>query len=370
MTRDLPMVVNELLRYRVASEKATEAFKALKHNDDLCPRVRSQLELLLESYVKYDAIAYDVQGIHDQGTDVLLKFYPQSDGADGPWEVIAFQVKSYDDLKKRDYLKDLRSQRLQADDEYGERLHQYVLMLCTDEVKHREKIREISKAFSKIPKTVVILPSYAYNFLRLRRTHVSLVVDTFEKGDDIVLERARDYVGDLHPTRAALLLRLVYQGLRHGDAVEPEALLGDPFLKEVYRSVPDVDVLDLPHDQDDEDLGPEDDSDDEDESPEAPPVVSWGPKNVGGRPLAERFYSDLDALVGDVVDIDQDDERLRVDRTAGRPLQALILDLEVRYDVDGAALLTHVFGLLGVMRRFGLEYGEALWDELDAAYNA
>jgi hypothetical protein len=348
MTRDLPIVVNELLRYRLASQKATEALKTQKHNVDLCPRVRSQLEVLLQSYVKYDAVAYDVQGIHDQGTDVVLKFYPQGDGADGPWEVIAFQVKSYDDLKKKDYLKDLRSQRLQADDEYGDRLTQYVILLCTDEIEHQNKIREISKAFSKIDKTLVVLPGYAFNFLRLRQTHVNLVVDTFEKSDDIVLERAQNYVGGMPPTRAGLLLYLVYHALHDGGPVEPQALIGDVFLKEVYGSVPAGDLVEMFQEEDDADH-PIDLS---------PPGGQWRSTSLG-----ERLAQDLDALVGNVVVSDLGDALLRVDVTMGRPLQALLLDLEVRYEVSGHNLLEHVFGLLGVLRRYGLEYGDSLWED-------
>ena len=120
MTRELPEVLNELFRFGSVTEKATEEFKDMKHNADLCPAVTQQLNRLLESYLKYDAVAYDVQGLHDQGTDVLLKYYPNPDGEDNPWYAIAIQIKSYDDLKKPDYVKDLMENVPQFDKRFVE----------------------------------------------------------------------------------------------------------------------------------------------------------------------------------------------------------------------------------------------------------
>src|SRR5688572_24702523 len=97
--------IQELLRYRRASFKATAAFRTLKHNEYLCPQLERQLDEVLNCFLKHRQIAYDVQGIHDRGTDVIFKFLDD----DAESRYLGFQLKSFDDLNNREYLKELRA---------------------------------------------------------------------------------------------------------------------------------------------------------------------------------------------------------------------------------------------------------------------
>lgn len=96
MTEDLGDSIARLLRYQRAPERATEIFKTWKHNNDILPRVQAQIEMLLEAYGKFQSIVYDTQGIHDDGSDVVLRYRSQNNDS-GP-DLIGFQVKSFDDL--------------------------------------------------------------------------------------------------------------------------------------------------------------------------------------------------------------------------------------------------------------------------------
>ena len=329
MTRELPEVLNELFRFGSVTEKVTEEFKDMKHNADLCPAVTQQLNRLLESYLKYDAVAYDVQGLHDQGTDILLKYYPNPDGEDNSWYAIAIQIKSYDDLKKPDYVKDLRSQRLQADDEFGDKLVQYVVMLCTSSSEHKARIREATKALSKIDKTLVMVPEFCLKFIRLRESQIRATVDSFQKGDDVVLDRARGIVAFVPPLRVAAMLWAIDGALHDGPKLSIDDAVGDPFLESVVAAVEADEVYD-------EELGE---------------FVTTGSTDD-----AHRIKESVDALIGDTLQVDDDDHSLRVGLTTVRPIQALLLELEVRYETHGRALLEHAFELLGVAEAWDLEF--------------
>src|SRR5690242_10584105 len=96
-----------LLRYRRSPEKATELFRHWKHNADILPKLQEQLEILREARGKFQAVVYDIQGIHDEGSDIVIKYHLD----DKPDDLICFQVKSFDDLCKKDYLQGLKAQR-------------------------------------------------------------------------------------------------------------------------------------------------------------------------------------------------------------------------------------------------------------------
>lgn len=334
MTRDLPVILNELLRFGQVAGEATQVFKSMKHNNDLCPQVTLQLNRLLESYVKYDAVAYDVQGIHDRGTDVVLRYWPEGGDEHDRWLAIAFQIKSFDDLNRQDYLKALRSQRLQAADDYGDRLTQYVVMLCTSSVEHRGKVREVSGALAKTEKTLVLAPQFCLRFIRLRLAQVRAAVDSFEKGDDVVISKARDELGAHSPLWIAVALWVVNCGLHGSEALDLGAPTGDPFLTRIAVATAHLDEV---YDS------------------------RLGGFVHDGRSPEERIRGELDSLIGYLIELGDDDQTPRIDPSAARPLQALMLDLEVRYGVTGADLLEHAFDLLGVTQTWNLDLDEAGW---------
>src|SRR3974377_2082427 len=100
--------VTRLLRYQRAPVAATRNFRTWKHNSDILPRLQSVLEMLLEAHGKFEDVVYDMQGILDDGSDVAVRCRSQK--SDDP-ELIAFQVKAYEDLSQKDYMRELKAQR-------------------------------------------------------------------------------------------------------------------------------------------------------------------------------------------------------------------------------------------------------------------
>src|SRR5689334_13143362 len=136
--------ITRLLRYQRAPGRITRMFRTWKHNIDTLPRLQQQLEMLLEAYGKFEPIVYDTQGIHDDGSDIVLRCYPEGSATES--ELISFQVKSFDDLAKKTYLQELKAQR---DDSFRKviGMRYYFIMLCTNAEAHREKIRSIMSEF-------------------------------------------------------------------------------------------------------------------------------------------------------------------------------------------------------------------------------
>ena len=121
MDRFLVRLVDELLRYRRTAPSETKAFARLKHNADLCPRFQQKLESILGSFEKYRKIVYDIQGLHDEGTDILLREVV----AENPW-FICLQIKSEDDLHAKDIFKTLKAQFFDSCQRYGDALVEYL----------------------------------------------------------------------------------------------------------------------------------------------------------------------------------------------------------------------------------------------------
>src|SRR3990167_8989691 len=140
MDRLLAKLVDELLRYRRAAPSETKAFARMKHNEDLCPRFQQKLESILGSFEKYKKIVYDIQGLRDEGTDVLLREVV----AESPW-FICLQIKSENDVHGRDILKNLKAQFFDSAQRYGDSLVEYYVLLCCDSKKHKDIIRAIAK---------------------------------------------------------------------------------------------------------------------------------------------------------------------------------------------------------------------------------
>jgi hypothetical protein len=101
-----------LARYRRAPVDATAAFQRMKHNSTILPKLQTQLESILNAHGRFRDVIYDTQGIHDDGVDAVVRIPPTE--SDGTPKLIGFQVKSYDDMIKPGYLKDLKAQHSDA----------------------------------------------------------------------------------------------------------------------------------------------------------------------------------------------------------------------------------------------------------------
>jgi len=65
----------------------------------------------------------------------------------------------------------------------------------------------------------------------------------------------------------------------------------------------------------------------------------------------ERFAEDTDMLMGTVFSEIGTSDRVRIDPAHGRPIQALLLDANVRYGYEGEEVMRFVYGMLDVPGR-------------------
>jgi hypothetical protein len=343
-------IVSELLFQRQSSNEATLEFaqRGWKHDKVLCPWLTEKLETIRESFLKFQSEAYDIQGIHDLGTDIVLRYAPSDDVAGTDRKYVAFQIKSHEDLARSDYLKELRSQFMQAVGEYRDRLDRYFVLLCGDALKFQGKIREISKTMSTHDKAVVVEPRYSHNFFNLNRSKIWSVVDLYFRQDDEVLMEAIKLVSDLPPTHVAIAIAAISGATfgTEGSVIDIDDLLNENFVRAVYDIVPDFNDFDLAEEIYFSGTGKATSTLIED--------VDEHELLDQERPLELRRVEDIESMMSSFLVIDGFGSRARVDLEYGRPIQALLVDATVRYGYRGATLCEYVFELLGALDRFGL----------------
>lgn len=341
----LSELVHELLRYKSSSDNATKAFEESRHNDYLCPLIEQQGNRILDCFVKYHSVAYDVQGINDRGTDVLLRYYEKSEIGESESKFIAFQIKSFNDLNAKNYLRELKAQCLESLSAFGEKLDQYYIILCTNKITHRNKIRQIKNAFASTINVTVIDPSYALTFLRLSPLRINSVVSILMRDDDIVYERAIQTLTDFAPTEIAVFLAIVYEALQllnRNRSLNLNKIVGQNFIIDVFSKVPDYsrDYYGLLVSN----IGYETDDDETDNKP-----IDLN------RELQIRFAEAVDSLEGSLFSFDGDSYEIVIDFDYSLPVQAIILENMVRYEYRGDQLLTYLFDSLGILEHFNIE---------------
>jgi len=344
MRKSISYVVSELISYRESSVAATKQFVKWKHNEILCPRLEAQLNRIRDGFLKYSSVAYDVQGPRDQGTDVLLRYQSEDANPDEDACFMAFQVKGEWDLQQKDYLKTLRSQAFEALSEYGSSLERYYVVLCFDARAYREQIRAINKTLSLDPRIVVVNPRYALTFLRLSESRIVSLVDGLLREEDEVFRSAKASIASMPPTQVAVLLAATYEAVfgYGGRDIQLRQVSSSTFVQRVFERCPDF-SKDTWSNLEDIGFGEPDDEDELD-------LTDYG------RSYDERFADDLDVLVDlGEFDLRRGEETVRVNMESVRPIQALLLDGNIRYGYQHDELLRFVFGLLGVMETFGAE---------------
>ena len=234
MDRFLVKLVDELLRYRRAAPSETKAFARMKHNEDLCPLFQQKLESILGSFDKYRKIVYDIQGLRDEGTDVLLREVV----AESPW-FICLQIKSENDVHDKDILKHLKAQFFDSAQRYGDTLIEYYVLLCCDSKTNKDIIRAIAKQFDKQKGATIIEPEYTLSFLNLGERTIDAIIKAKLGNEDIVYQTALGIVASLSPTERATLFyfiwRLIYG---HKKELSLTEIKSAHFLLKIYQSTP------------------------------------------------------------------------------------------------------------------------------------
>jgi hypothetical protein len=230
-------LVANAFRYRTARPQETRIFRYLRHDADLVPDVTQQLRFLMDGFHRDTNVTYDIQGLFDAGTDVLLRLQSAHDS-----RFIGIQIKSHIELREKGLVMSLRDQLSRSEDRYDPLLRWYIFLGAdiSDKTDRRtfQRVRTIQAEFAKKPKVTIVDPVYAVTFLRLSKAQMdSLITLTLRSGDPLVEEAAADL--RRHPVEAALLLRLVTNTVgREAVATTLEELQSDPWVREIALSTP------------------------------------------------------------------------------------------------------------------------------------
>jgi hypothetical protein len=344
-TIDIQKLVGELVFLRRSAPERTKIFRALKHNDDLCPMLQRQLEAMTRGLAKYRPIlVYDTQGIRDDGGDIILNCAERDErsGDEHVW-LIAFQIKSHADLSDPSCLQKIKAQR---DDALRKivGLKDYYILLCTDEELHKDRIRNISAEFRSADRTLVVEPGFAYQFLHMPELRVNAFLKRMLETGDFVYRLAIDDIERYTPSQAAVASYLIVQTL-----VEPEMVITDASLhssgvvQQIYMRIPDVEydyedeIWDTLREQDSSEIEITGDGDWDRPMPE-----------LMNRTFEERLSADVASLNEGLIDIEKDSGRVLVHPQRAVGLTALIADAMARYGYEPDEIPQYVLEMLGV----------------------
>jgi len=156
-------LISNALRYRPAKADETRALAPMRHDADLLPQVTNQVRALLSGLHRDTHVEYDIQGMRDEGTDVLARLTSANAAV-----FVCLQVKSHVELVKEEQVNNLRLQQSRSDDHYGENIN-YLICLAGDMTndKVKTRVRSVHAAFAKKQRVQVIDPYYIATFLRL-----------------------------------------------------------------------------------------------------------------------------------------------------------------------------------------------------------
>lgn len=363
-------IFQQALQYQRSSVAHTKQFRRLKHNNDLCPQFERQLGVIMDCFLKHGNAAYDVQGIHDRGSDVIFRYGREEQQL----RFIALQIKSFDDLKASSYLKDLKAQRYEAAQDFRDSLSHYFIVLCTDNKTDRNKVREIKKAFAADEGVTVIDPEYAMSFYRMTVQRIVALVENVLRHDDTVLTEARKSIAEFTPPRAVVALTLLEHYLfESAKELTVYELQEKQVINGLYKSLPDLETSDYFEDFEDEEDFDYDDDEDEDEDDERnedeEPLEEDEDESLNlafafrrerdqERDLVVRLSEDVDGLSGAGVSVGAGGE-IQIAPEQFHAVSAVMLDASVRYDYGGATLVEHCFEALRVADNFPVLMGLA-----------
>jgi hypothetical protein len=213
--------------------KTTEAatFKGISH-DDLCNRLSERIEMILSYFQRYRKITYKLHGLKEEGSDVALRYY-----VDDKSRFICFELKSYGDLKKADYLKKIKAQYVDSQNRYN--FEDYYVILATDEHSEKRKIAGIKADLIPTPKLTIIDPSQYLFFLRLKPAQVGAIVKAYVEDGDLIVNEGSKIIAGLPKTQYCLIFLILDLSVRKSflAALEKTDILSYKYLKDVYESL-------------------------------------------------------------------------------------------------------------------------------------
>lgn len=144
----------------------------------------------MECFHRDANVTYDIQGLADAGSDVLVRLMTQNSLA-----FVGIQTKSHRELAtSRDLVKDLRDQLSRSED-YYQLLLTWYLFLAADVSDPSELLQatigKIQAAFSKKRAVTIVDPAYSQTFLDLTKAQMDSLTTLTLRSDDPLQEDAR-----------------------------------------------------------------------------------------------------------------------------------------------------------------------------------
>lgn len=345
----LSRVIFYLLTINRTSDKETEQFIRLKHNAHLCAGLNRRLETVLGFFSRYKKISYDIQGIKDHGTDVILIYYMGNRAYH-----ICFQIKSEKDFENKYLLRDIKAQY--ADSKNMFNLTQYYLILACDQKKNLDKIRLIKEDMAFNPDVVIVDPSQFLIFWKLVDSQIASYIKLFIGDNDLIVYQAAKSVADLIITQSYLLYYIVVKYVNSEfSPVHIQDILDSDILKEVHAEFKleqeemHKDITDSDSEEDhlvyDEDLDESDGEfplDDEDDDDYCDDFSAYTSMECEGRILEDLVTLSED----DYIDFDHDKKEVTPILSNLKALLALVLEGQIRYEFDNNEVISYVHELI------------------------
>jgi hypothetical protein len=328
-------LIANAFRYRTAKPQETAALRDLRHDAELAPQVTQQLRFLLEGLHRDTNVAYDIQGMSDNGSDVLIRLQSASNAS-----YIGVQIKSHREISDKDLVRGLRDQLSRSEDHYDPLQRWYVFLGAdiseTSDRKTLQRVRAISAAFSKKPRVTIVDPVYALTFLTLSRAQMnSLTTRTLRVGDPLLVDAIADLTR--HPVEAAVLLWLVAGNVTGpGFSVSLEALLASDWLRSIAERTPR---------QSERYFIDWDGEDDRPDIEELPPkllhdvLVSAEEESVAQIDWPERLAFHLDRLEDD---LEEESDHYQAPVSLHPALYALAAEGRVKHELEGVDLVDYL----------------------------
>jgi hypothetical protein len=289
--------LSELLSIPGLNETDTARFKSATHDKHLCPTFQKRVSAMMDAYMSHRSDVHNTQGPRDNGIDVLLVY-------DYAVETrrVGLQIKSHGEIAKwaagndPNFVKTLKAQYAAA----TQRVDDYYIVLCTDEVVHSRQIRTICSEMAGWARLKIVLPRQALACFEMDDDDVRAFVTRFLCADDGVLKAALATVDTERPYESLMRLACLCRLL-----LTAQAELTDADLQELYvRATGQQDAQCLPD-------------------------LLWDPQSLGLEVVnGGDFRIDLSSLP--------------------RPLCALFYDSLVRHPRDEDEMLNYLARLLGL----------------------
>lgn len=205
-------ILAELLQKRPVALGETKAFRPLRHNKHLCRAFRDKGRSILEVYKAYRADCQDIQGMGDQGIDVLLRYQIEIDGFEKR-QLVGLQLKSYAEFAKYksgkdpDFIGRIKNQYAAATQSV--RVDHFYLVLCTDASVHENEIRTITSELKGWDGLTIITPEQALSFYEMSDIDIETSVIRSLCANDPVLAEAKRYFTDMSDFESYALIQLL-----------------------------------------------------------------------------------------------------------------------------------------------------------------